>query len=454
MVRAAQKNYPAAEKIFGDIVKRNPDSVPARNNLAQIYLAAGRVEDARKTYQDFLSRKPDDVSALLALSDIAAREKKWDEAIGYAEKARTMAPSDPAPGIKLLNFHGARQDWPRAKALASELGMRFPGNAAIAETHGRILAASGDRDAAMDSYRQAYEAAPNSEPIFQRYVNALVAAKRFQDARTVLQARLDKDPGNRALKQYLIRLEAETGGLEAGLAKARAFAKEDPGSSVYDLTAADLYARNGKRPEAVALLEKSSTAHPNDLTIAVGLARLYAAVGNPGKAEALLTARVKERPDDLAIRRALADVYLLDKKYDAAASEETRILSQRPNDPVALNNLAWLHQQRGDLAKARELAEKAVAAAPPTAPATGLIKDTLGWVLLAQGDVQAALPHLEAASAALPGNPEIQYHVAVALQRAGRASDARAVLEKLLSSGVSFASKAEAEKLLDELKRG
>ena len=247
---------------------------------------------------------------------------------------------------------------------------------------------------------------------------------------------------------------AETGGLETGIAKARAFAKEDPDSAVYDLTAADLYARNGKRAEAVALLEKSAAAHPNDPTIAVGLARLYIAGGDNGKAQALLAARAEQHPDDLVIRRGLADLYLLEKKYDAAASEETRILSQRPNDPIALNNLAWLHQQRGELPKARELAEKAIAAAPPSAPATGLIKDTLGWVMLEQGEVQAALPQLEAASAALPGNPEIQYHVAVALQRAGRPNDARAVLEKLLSSGTSFASKAEAEKLLDELKRG
>jgi predicted Zn-dependent protease len=366
-----------------------------------------------------------------------------------------VAPKDPVPGIKLLNIYGARQDWTRAKALASELVMLFPGNAAVAEAQGRILAASGEPDAAVDPFRQAYEAAPDSGPIFQRYLGALVATKRFQDARTVVQARLVKDPENRALKEQLIRLEAQIGGVDAGLAKARAFAKDDPeGSSVYDLTAADLLARSGKRAEAVALLEKSVAARPADPMIAVGLARLYAATGEPGKAEALLTARVKERPDDLAIRRALADAYLLDKKYDNAASEETLILSQRPNDVVALNNLAWLNQQRGDLGKARELAEKAMAAAPPTAPATGMIKDTLGWVLLAQGDVQAALPHLEAASAALPQNPEIQYHVAVALQRAGRAADARAVLEKLLSSGVSFASKAQAEELLNELKRG
>jgi hypothetical protein len=42
----------------------------------------------------------------------------------------------------------------------------------------------------------------------------------------------------------------------------------------------------------------------------------------------------------------------------------------------------------------------------------------------------------------------------VALKRIGRPADARAMLETLLGSGVSFADKAEAEKLLQELKQG
>ena len=133
----------------------------------------------------FLSRKPDDPAALLALADIAASEKKWDEAIGFAEKARNAAPNDPAPGITLVNLYGARQDWTRANALASELATLFPGNGAVADAQGRVLVASGERDAAVDPFRQAYEAAPNSEPLFQRYLGALVAAKRFQEARTV-----------------------------------------------------------------------------------------------------------------------------------------------------------------------------------------------------------------------------------------------------------------------------
>jgi Flp pilus assembly protein TadD len=83
-----------------------------------------------------------------------------------------------------------------------------------------------------------------------------------------------------------------------------------------------------------------------------------------------------------------------------------------------------------------------------------MIDDTLGWILLAQGDTGKAITYLSAAILSAPNNPDIQYHLAVALQRAGRRADAQATLENLLASGVSFSDKAEAEKLLQELKRG
>src|SRR5262249_25757113 len=99
---------------------------------------------------------------------------------------------------------------------------------------------------------------------------------------------------------------------------------------------------------------------------------------------------------------------------------------------------------------ARELAERAIAAAPRTAQ----IDDTFGWILLAQGEADRAVKFLRAASLAAPRNPDIQYHLAVALHRVGQAADAQATLTTLLDSGISFAEKPEAEKLLQELKHG
>jgi len=450
MARLAQKNYPAAETILKALVEKNPDFAPARTNLAHLYVVAGRTDDAKRVYQDFLVRQPNDVSSLLGLANMAAGEKQFDEAIGYADKARAAAPDNPAPGLKLLNLYTFRQDWPRAKPLATELTVKFPSNLDVFDAQGRMLVSSGDQAGAIDAYRHAYEIAPNSAPILSRYLGLLAAAKRFPEHQAVLQSRLDKDPGNREVKAQLIRVEAEIGGLDAGLAKARSFAKDDPGSPLYDLVSADLYERGGKRPEAVALLEKVAAGRPTDDGVAVALSGLYGRAGDQAKAEALLTGRLKDRPDDLVLRAALANLYISTKKFDLAIVEETRLLAKRADDPAVLNNLAWLYQQVGDLAKAREFAEKAAA----IAPTSGAIADTLGWVLLAQGDTEKALSHLEAASAAVPGNLEIRYHVAVALGRAGRPADARAILEKLLDSGASFASKADAQKLLDDLRRG
>ncbi len=125
-------------------------------------------------------------------------------------------------------------------------------------------------------------------------------------------------------------------------------------------------------------------------------------------------------------------------------------MAERPAEAAALNNLAWLYQQKGDLAKARGMAEQAVAAAP-RAP---LIVDTLGWILLAQGETDKALTYLSAASRSAPKNADIQYHLAVAVNRLGRTADAQAMLEALLGSGTNFSDRAEAEKLLQQLKRG
>jgi predicted Zn-dependent protease len=266
----------------------------------------------------------------------------------------------------------------------------------------------------------------------------------------VLQAALDRDPKNASLKGDLIRVEAEIGGLEAGLAKARKFANDDPGNSLYDVVSVELYENAGHNREAIALADHVAATQPSDDNLTLALFRLYTRADDLAKAERVLTTRLQADPKNFAIRSALAGFYLEQKKYGPAVAEYTRLVTDRPTDAIALNNLAWLYQRQGDVPKARELAERAFAAAPAAAQ----IRDTLGWILLAQGEADKAMTYLTAANSAAPRNPDIQYHLAVALQRVGRTADAQAMLETLLGSGVSFTDKSEAEKLLKDLKRG
>jgi Flp pilus assembly protein TadD len=163
----------------------------------------------------------------------------------------------------------------------------------------------------------------------------------------------------------------------------------------------------------------------------------------------VLKTRIKADPTDYTARSALAPFYLEQKNYVAATAAYSSLVEGHRSDPTALSNLAWLYQRQGELAKARELAERAFSMTSHSP----LVCDTLGWILLAQGDAASAFTYLNSANLLDPHDPDIQYHLAVALHRVGRGPDARTLLEGLLGSGASFAEKAEAEKLLQELKQ-
>jgi cellulose synthase operon protein C len=439
-----------AENVLASRLHADPKSIAIARAMAQQYLAIGRTQDARKLFADLAARQPNDAVALLGLGEIAATERNWPEATDYINRAGTAEPNDPAPGIALVNLELSHQDWKNAVTTGTEIAEKFPTNSDVLDAKGRAQIASGDAGGAIATYKRIHELFPSSIPALGAYVALLKEAKEFATAQTVLQAALARDPKSTQIKSELIRVEAEIGGMRAGLAKARAFATEDPANPVYDIVSAELYETAGRRDDAVDLLQKAVAARPSDDVLIASLSRLYVSAGDSGKAEAVLNTRLQADPMDVAIRSSLASLYLKQKKYDDAIAEYTRVVADHPADASALNNLAWLYQQKGDLAKARGFAEKAVTAGPRSAE----IHDTLGWILLAQGEADKALTHLNAASLSAPKNPDIQYHLAVTLNRLGRTADARARLETLLGSGVTFSDRAEAEKLLQQLKQG
>jgi putative PEP-CTERM system TPR-repeat lipoprotein len=443
-------DFQKGEGVLASRLHADPQSIAVGTAMAQQYLATGRAQDAKKLFADIVARQPNDVAILLGLADVASTERNWSEAADYVNRARKAGPNDPAPGIALVNLELMRQDPKSAVATATQIAEQFPTNTDVLEAKGRAQTAAGDTAGTIATYKRIYELTPDSMPTLANYVSLLNAAKEFSQAQTVLQAALARDPKNEQAKGELIRVEAEIGGMRAGLAKARAFAKEDPGNPLYDIISAELYEKAGRRDDAVDLLEKAVAARPSADPLIGALSNLCVRTGEPGKAEAIFNTRLQADPEDIAVRSDLASLYLKQKRYDDAMTEYTRVVAKHPSDATALNNLAWLYQQKGDLAKARGLAEQAVGAAPRTPQ----IDDTLGWILLAQGEANMALTYLSTASQRAPNSPDIQYHLAVALNRLGRTADAEMMLETLLASGITFSERAEAEKLLRQLKGG
>lgn len=85
------------------------------------------------------------------------------------------------------------------------------------------------------------------------------------------------------------------------------------------------------------------------------------------------------------------------------------------------------------------------------APASGSVADTLGWILIEQGDTADAAKYLGQASASRPADSTIQYHYAVLLSKTGKSDQARDVLQKMMKLNMHADTKNQAQTLLAKL---
>ncbi|MCC6474973.1 MAG: tetratricopeptide repeat protein, partial [Burkholderiales bacterium] len=147
-----------------------------------------------------------------------------------------------------------------------------------------------------------------------------------------------------------------------------------------------------------------------------------------------------------ALAHALAETHLASGELPAAQRVYEKLLEGAPGDPIVLNNLAEvLHRQKKPEALAH--AERAYQIAPQAA----VTNDTLGWILIQQGNLERGLRYLREARLRDPQDRNVRYHLAYALAKAGRVAEARSELNFALSDDLPFETLGDARRLLAEL---
>jgi tetratricopeptide (TPR) repeat protein len=203
-----------------------------------------------------------------------------------------------------------------------------------------------------------------------------------------------------------------------------------------------------KQPaQALESLRKAHEVQPSSGSL-LALMRALSRQDAGGKAAQDLADRwLKTHPADLAAWRALGDAQARAGAFPAARRSYDAALKLRPNDVEALYNLASTMMRQGDAAAAVMVAEKALALDPRN-PA---VIDTTGWAYHLSGNGDRALQLLRDARLREPNSPDIRYHLAAALAKAGRKTEAREELDAALRS-TAFESHKEALALSQTLR--
>jgi putative PEP-CTERM system TPR-repeat lipoprotein len=285
---------------------------------------------------------------------------------------------------------------------------------------------------------------PQNTSALLRLADVQVAQKDYNAAIVTLRQVIAADPDQNRALVALAKTFVISGHPEDAIAEARKLQKDRPKRALGYALEGEVLAAQAKWPQAAAAYRDAIAREPISL-LAVRRYEALQKVG-PADASAFAVQWARDHPTDVTLIAFIAQQNLVRKDYRTAISNYQEALKLDPDNPLLLNNLAWVLAETGD-PKAREYA----ASAYRQAPFNPNVIDTLGWAEVQIGDAQKGVELLRAASNLAPSNSDIRLHLAKGLIKTGDKAGAKKALEPLSKLGETSPARAEADKLLSGL---
>lgn len=446
---ARQGEVEGARSMLGRAATIAPNDVRTLLSWARLEVAAGDHAAARSWLEKLLEIEPDNAAAHIGLAELAMRNGDLARAREQLESLSATHPKAIEPRLRLIRIYLQQNDSKSAQETIREALEAAPG-ASTQNAIGLVYLEANRYEEALARFREAAVAGSGNGQYWLNVARAQLALGHMGIARESLRRSLVEQPDWPPAVAALALLDIRENKREAAIQRVRDLRQKRPGDAAVMTLVGDVHAALEQYEQADAAYTAALAKRP-DATLALKsyAARQRGKLGNPLAPLEQWVARV---PDDFSVRTVLADAYQRAGQRERAIEQYELIVRNRGDNIAALNNLAWMYYESGDaraVDTARLAYEKDGAALPQVA-------DTYGWVLVQTGKVAEGLAVLQRAVAAAEAggdgiDPEIEYHLAYALHRAGRIPDARHRLERLLGESRPFASRKEAEQLLAAL---
>lgn len=444
-VQLAKGDVPAARAALEKALQLQPTFFPAAATLAQLDLRENKPEVARKRFETILEKDKKNFGAMAALADLAMLQQKPDEATTWLEKAQAENP-DAIPAVLKLGAHylGTKQE-KKALTLARKFQASHPESADLLDLLGQAQLANEDGAGALDSYSKLVSMMPKSALAQMRLAAAQSRLKNDVAAAEALKKAVALQPDLLQARVAQVELAMRRGRQDEALAMTRELQQKTPGSPIGFLLEGDLQ-QTLKKPELAVAAYDKALAITKSGAVLMRSAEALRKAGKTKEAQARIAAWAKQNPNDATVQMYLAESHMAEKQFKPAIAILEALVKREPGNGAALNNLAWAYQQEQD-PRALATAEQAYKVAANNAA----VMDTLGWMLVEQGNVERGLPLLQKAVAGAPGAPELRYHLAVGLHKSGDKKAARKELETLLALNRPFPQLEDARALLKTL---
>lgn len=398
-------------------------------------------QQASGYYQQVLAKTPDDTLVLQLLADAAIRLKQPQQAIEYLEK---LAGDDPklAPArLALLELYVQTMQTEKASELAEALTIQLDIRPELYFAKARVHLQKHDQAAVRH----------NTDILYGLWYDAPQQLVALASLQLDNQDSTGLDKTLTRLKQFNeqqpqvamleARLSLATGQPKLGLQKISKLEQQQGRNPAITELKAHLLLADNQRDAAATLFESM---YQQSGAIEHLLPLLQAKQSDSSYVTHALGDWVKQHPNDLSGTLLLAE-QLQKAGLTGSAIEVYQQSPLLDSQPVLLNNLAALLLP-DNATKAVVYAKKAHELMPEQPD----ILDTYGYALVLTDAAEAGLGILRNAEIRQPESSLLQLHIADALQRLNRASEAQTILHRLKTATLNDDEKRLLQKLLSK----
>lgn len=394
------------------LAKEKPTDATVRFNLGKANLQSGNAREALVRFREAIQLEPDLAEAKLFAADASIRTGDYQQAMQYADQVLQRAPNNPVAQMMRVKSMAAMGRMSQALAETSQLAKTFPNQVAPRLELASLQLQEKNFTAAESMYRALFTENRKDLAALQGLIDSLYLQNRYDNAIEILKQELAKNDSPQ-LRAMLADAALRGRKLDIAVPAYTALAAANPGSSFFHVKLGDALLQKGSLQEAIAQFETAKKLAPKDAMVNSMLA--------------------------LGLKQA--------GRVNEARQAYREALSADPENPVLMNNLAYLIAETGgNLDDALQLAQDASRRRPGS---TALL-DTLGWIYLRKKMPDDAIRVLSDIVRKDPGQPVFRYHLAAALLQKGEKPEARKQLEAALADGPASADAVKINGLLAE----
>jgi protein O-GlcNAc transferase len=429
MALSAAGRLSEANESFRQVLRTDPQFVPALQGLALNEIALGHTAEARRYLEQLLKIAPTNAVAHLAMGDLAYAGKDFRAAVVHYERSGGLFKTDPR---RLLNYAQALAESNQADSAVQILaGLPAEADAAVHFEAGLLLAQLGDFGRAAAHFEKARRSYPNRYEVEYNLALAHQRAGQWLKAIGVLEELIQSARGRAEVYNLLGHAYRHVGRIQEAYDAFRKAATLEPAdeTNYLDLIALCLDQNNPDLASEIADIGLQRRPDSGRLWIQKGVVYAWKGLMQPAR-EAF--AKAAQLSKEVGLAQVALGLALLQMNENAAAVELLRQRAQQ-DDYLAQWFLAEALYRSGappgsaEEQEAVEALEKSVRNNPDLSPARTL----LGKLLFRRGDLDRAAAQLERALQITPDDVSALYQLAQVYAKKGDLARSRELFARV-----------------------